>query len=168
MVTQLKKKEKLVIHHQMYTRYSQRQRKPTGKKVGQSVPASDQTTDLIVITKEKQYRGRKDNNNRRTNSWLAKAQGLKEGEDILTMILEYDESQGGGEKGRQKSFYCTQEHDPKLVGNHDNPKKNTICTEGEMKVVDRKADLSFYNLTHQTCSVKNKNCIFVAGKFFSV
>ena len=34
-----------------------------------------------------------------------------------------------------------------------------------MKVVDKKGDLSFYNLTHQTCSVKSDNCIFVAGKF---
>ena len=81
------------------------------------------------------------------------------------MILEYDESKGGGEKGRQKSFYYIQEHDHKSVGNHNNPKKNNICTEEKMKVVDRKADLSFYNLTHQTCSVKSKNCIFVAGNF---
>ena len=34
--------------------------------------------------------------------------------------------------------------------------------------MDRKADLRFYNLTHQTCSVKSKNCIFVAGNFVCV
>ena len=78
---------------------------------------------MTVITKEKQYQGRKDKNNRKINSCLAKAQGLKEGEDVLTMIVEYDENKGGGETGRQKSFYCTQEHNPKLVGNHNNPKR---------------------------------------------
>ena len=90
---------------------------------------------MTVITNEKQYWGRKDKNNRRTNSCLAKAQGLKEGEDVVTIILEYDESNGGGKTGRQKSFYYTQEHNPKSVGGQNNQKNNTICTEENMKVV---------------------------------
>ena len=114
---------------------------------------------MTVIAKEKQYLGRKDKNNRRTNSWLAKAQGLKEGEDIVTMVLEYDERKGEGETGRQKYFYCTQEHNPKSVGDQNNQKNTMMCTEENMKVVDNKADLRFYNLTHQTCNVKSKNCI---------
>ena len=34
-----------------------------------------------------------------------------------------------------------------------------------MNVVDKKADLSFYKLTDQTCSEKKENCIFVTGKY---
>ena len=59
------------------------------------------------------------------------------------MILEDDESQGGGERGLQKSFFCTQEHNPKTVGDQKNQNKNTIYMEGDMKVVDKKADLRF-------------------------
>ena len=83
------------------------------------------------------------------------------------MILEDEESNGGGERGCQKSFFCTQEH-PKTVGNYNNPKGNTICTEVEMKDVDKKGYMKYYNLTHQTYSVKSKNCIFIAGDFLSV
>ena len=90
---------------------------------------------------------------------------MKEGEDPRTIILELDENKGEGEKGHQKSFYCIQEHDPKSVSNYDNPKENTICTEVEMKVVDKKGYMKYYNLTRQTCSVKSKNCIFIAGNF---
>ena len=34
-----------------------------------------------------------------------------------------------------------------------------------MEVVDDKGYMNYYNLTHQTCSVKSDNCIFVVGKF---
>ena len=89
---------------------------------------------------------------------------MEEGEDPRTMILELKESKGEGEKGRQKSFYCIQEHDPKSVGNYKNP-KNMIRTKGEMKVVNNKGYKKYYNLTNQTCSVKNDNCIFEVGKY---
>ena len=78
---------------------------------------------MTLRAKEEQYWGRKERNNRRTLSWLAKAQGLKEGEDVVTMIFEYEKSNGGEETGRQKSFFCTQEHNPKSVGDKINQKK---------------------------------------------
>ena len=79
---------------------------------------------------------------------------MVEGEDPRTMMLELEESKGEGKKGRQKSFYCIQEHDPKSVGNYNNPEENTICTKGDMIVVDHKGYKKYYNLTHQTCSGK--------------
>ena len=73
---------------------------------------------------------------------------MEEGEDPRTMLLALEEIKGEGKKGCQKCFYCIQEHDPKSVGNYNNPKKNTICTEGDMKVVNNKGYKKYYNLTH--------------------
>ena len=78
------------------------------------------------------------------------------------------ESNGDGRSGPKKSFYCQQEHLAKSVGNHKNTIDvggDTICTGDSMNIVDKKADLSFYKLTDQTCCEKKENCIFVTGKY---
>ena len=60
---------------------------------------------MTGITNKKQYRGGKDNNNRITNSWLAKtALAMEEGDDPRTVILELEESKDEGEKVVRTSF----------------------------------------------------------------
>ena len=89
-------------------------------------------------------------------------------EDPIAWVLNCGESNGDGRTGRKKSFYCQQEHFAKSVGNDKNTTNDggdTICTGDSMNVVNKKADLSFYKLTDQTCSEKKENCIFVTGKY---
>ena len=84
------------------------------------------------------------------------------------MILNRRESNGEGRTGPKKSFYCQQEHSANSVGNGNNTTNDggdTICTGDDMKVLPKKCYLSFYKLTHQTCSEKSENCIFVTGKY---
>ena len=89
-------------------------------------------------------------------------------DDPLSMFLNRRESNGEGRTGPKKSFYCQQEHSAKSVGNFHQAKHDvgdTICTGDNMKVINNKGDLSYYKLTHQTCSKKSENCIFVTGKY---
>ena len=72
-----------------------------------------------------------------------------------------EESNGEQGTGPKESFYCRQEHFAKIVGDGG----DTICTSDDMKVVDKKGDLSFYKLTDQTCCEKKENCIFVKGRY---
>ena len=55
--------------------------KPPGKEARKSVLAPYETADLTAIAKETQPKGENEKHNRRTKSWFATAQGLKEGED---------------------------------------------------------------------------------------
>ena len=130
-------------------------RKPPGKL------APCVTTDLTAIANETQPKGETEEQKQRTKALFAAKRGLKEGEDPVSMFLGNDESQGGREKGLQNSFFCTQKHNPKTVGDEN----STICTAVNMKEVDSKRYLKCYNLTHQTCSVKSKKCIFVSGEY---
>ena len=83
--------------------------------------------------------------------------------DPRSWILNCGESNCDGRSGPKKSFYCQKEHLAKLVGNHKNTTDDggdTICTGDSMNVVDKKADLSFYKLTNQTCCVKKGELYF--------
>ena len=116
---------------------------------------------MTAIAKETQRKGETEEYNHRTKALFAAKRGLKEGEDPVSMFLGNDESQRGREKGFQNSFFCTQKHNPKTVSDEN----STICTAGDMKDFDSKGYLKCYNLTHQTCSVKSKKCIFVSGEY---
>ena len=77
------------------------------------------------------------------------------------MILGNGESSGGREKGLPHSFFCTQTHNPKKVGDGN----STICTAIDMKEVDSLSYMKSYNLTDQTCSVKSEKCIFLMDQY---
>ena len=77
------------------------------------------------------------------------------------MILGNGESPGRREKGFPHSFFCTQKHNPKKVGDGN----STICTAIDMKEVDSKSCMNSYKLTHQTCSVKSEKCIFLMDQY---
>ena len=116
---------------------------------------------MTSIPKETQPEGETEEHNYTSESTFAVARGLKEDEDQVSMILENDESQGGQNKGHQNSFFCTQKYNPKMVGDEN----RAICTAVDMKDLDLKSYLKYYNLTHQICSVKSMKCIFVLGKY---
>ena len=133
---------------------------------------------MTKILNKKQYRVEKDNNSRITNTPLAitavaitptlkKKNIVEKGDDPLTMFRNHWESNGEGRTGPKSSFYYQQEHSAKSVENINNTLNDvgdTICTGDDMKVITKKVYLSFYNSTHQTCSVKSENCIFVTSK----
>ena len=88
--------------------------------------------------------------------------------DPRSWILNVGENNGDGRSRPKKSFYSQQDHLPKSVGNGNNTTTDdgdTICTSNEMKVLPKKCYLSYYKLTHQTCSGKSENCIFVTGEY---
>ena len=132
-----------------------------GKKERKSVLAPYETTDLTTIAKETQRKGETEEHNHRTKSWFAANRGLKEGEDPESMFLKDEESQVVGKRGLQNSFFCTQKHNSKTVGDEN----STICTAVDMKEVDSKSYMMGYNLTHQTCSVKSEKCIFLMDQY---
>ena len=136
-------------------------RKLTGKKARKYIVVPHATTYLAAISKETQPEGETEQHNHTAESMFAEARGLKEGEDSVSMILDNDDSKGDKTKVVRIPFFCTQKHNPKTVG----VKNSTICTVVDMKDFDSKSYLKYYNLTHQTYSVKSKKCIFVSGEY---
>ena len=116
---------------------------------------------MTAIANETQPKGETEEQKQRTKAWFAANRGLKEGEDPESMFLKDEESQVVGKRGLQNSFFCTQKHNSKTVGDEN----STICTAVDMKEVDSKRYLKCYNLTHQTCSVKSKKCIFLMDQY---
>ena len=132
----------------------------SGKKPDQSITPSV-THDLPLIANETQPKGETEKQKKRTKALFPAKRGFKEGEDPLSVILGNDESKGKQKKGSHNSYFCHQKHNPTTIGDN----KSTICTAVNMKELDKKNHLNYYQLTHQTCSVKSKNCIFVSGKY---
>ena len=71
---------------------------------------------------------------------------MKEGDDPRTMVFKRQESNGEGEKNHKYSFYYQQEHAAKSVDRDHEAKSDvgdTICTEEDMKVVNKKGDMRY-------------------------
>ena len=120
------------------------------------------TTDLSAIANGTlPYKGETKEQKQRTKGLFAAKRGFKKGEDPISMILGNNESPDRREKGLPHSFFCTQKHKQKKVGDGN----STICTAIDMKEVDSKSYMNSYKLTHQTCCVKSEKCIFLMDKY---
>ena len=117
-----------------------------GGRKQQETLVSVVTTDLSAIANETlPYKGETNKQEQRTKGLFAAKRGFKKGEDPISMILGNGESPGGRKKGLPHSFFCTQKHNPKKVGDGN----STICTAIDMKEVDSKSYMKSYNLTDQ-------------------
>ena len=110
---------------------------------------------------ETQPKGETEKQKKGTKALFPAKRGLKEGDDPLSVILGNDESKGKRKKGSHNSYFCNKKHNPKMVGDEN----SKIFTSVDMKEVVSKGFMKSYNLTHQTCSVKSKKCIFVSGEY---
>ena len=131
-----------------------------GKKPGRNL-APSVMNNFPPIANETQSKGETEKQKKGTKALFPANRGLKEGDDPLSVILGNDESKGKQKKGSHNSYFCHQEHNPTTIGDN----KSTICTAVNIKELDKKNHLNYYQLTHQICSVKSKNCIFVSGKY---